>query len=132
MAEARPRPRMDEARVDAVLDRLISLGLAEQQGADVRPTRRWSAKLQAAAEKLNLIHASTGVQLEGNPLVVAAAQALANENLDIPDADFDEHVRVLVLLELARMPPEKRVQHGFGDVLFPGERAPRAGSSVEF
>lgn len=118
--------------MEAVLDRLISLGLVEQAGSDVRPTRRWSAKLQAAAEKLNLIHARTGVQVEGNPLVVAAAQALANENLDIPQAEFDEHVHVLVLLELARMTPEKRVQHGFGDVLFPGERAPRSGSAVDF
>jgi hypothetical protein len=123
---------VDEARVDAILDQLVAWGLVEQAEGDLRATRRWSAKLQAAAEKLNIIHAQTGVQVAGNPLVVATSQALANENLDIVPQSFDDFVRVLVMLELSRMTPAKRAQLGFADVLFPGETPASSAHSVDF
>jgi hypothetical protein len=108
---------VDEAAVERTLDRLVAWGLAEEtpQG-DVQGTRRWNAKLQVAAEKLNILAAQTGVNPEGNPLVLAVQQALANENLDgMTEALFPDAVRVLVVLELTRMAPEKRAQLGFGD-----------------
>lgn len=123
---------MDAARVERLLDQLSAWGLVEVTGNDVQPTRKWSAKLQAAAEKLNLIHAKTGVQVAGNPLVVAASQALANENLGAAAEDFDDLVRLLVMLELSRMTPAKRAQLGFPDVLFEGEKASSASHAVDY
>lgn len=115
-----------------ILDRLHGWNLVEEREGHLQGTRRWSAKLQAAAEKLNLIEARTGQRPAGNPLVVAVAQALANENLGIRSEEFDEHVRVLVLLELSRMTPAKRASMGFADVLFAGEEPARSGSAVDF
>jgi len=108
---------VDERDVERVLDKLEAWGLVEEKGGEVLPTRRWNAKLQAAAEKLNLLAANLGANPEGNPLILAVSQALANENPDgLTDATFDEAVRVLVVLELSRMGPEKRAQLGFGDM----------------
>ena len=108
---------MDEADVERVLDRLEAWGLVEEKDGQVVPTKRWNAKLQAAAEKLNILAAQTGVNPEGNPLVLAVSQALANENPDgLTEGTFDESVRVLVVLELTRMSPEKRAQLGFTSV----------------
>lgn len=123
---------MDEARVDALLDRLVAWGLVESDEGDVRTSRKWNAKLQATAEKINLIAAKTGAPPAGNPLVVAASQALANENLEMTEAEFDDFVRLLVLLELSRASPAKRASLGFGDVLFPGEKKAESGSAVDF
>lgn len=109
---------MDEATVERLLDQLTLWELVETAEGDVRPTRRWNAKLQAAAEKVNLVAAKTGVNPEGNPLVLAVTQALANENLGLKGDAFDDAVRVLVMLELSRMAPGKRSQLGFGDVEF--------------
>lgn len=103
-----------------MLERLILLGLAEERDGELVPTRRWNAKLQAAAEKVNLVAAKTGVNPAGNPLVLAVTQALAAENLGLDDATFDRAVRVLVVLELTRMTPDKRSQLGFGDVRLEG------------
>lgn len=121
---------MDEARVEATLDRLIAWGLAEEMEGELRPTRRWSAKLMAAAEKLNLL-AAKGQAPEGNPLTLAVQQAFAAENLAQDDASFREAVEVLLLLELSRMPPAKRAQAGFPSVRFPGD-VDDAGSGVDF
>lgn len=129
--EARGRG-VDAQRVDAILDRLHEWKLVEEREGHMQGTRRWNAKLQAAAEKLNLIEARTGQRPAGNPLVVAASQALANENLGVTPEEFDEYVRVLVLVELSRMTPAKRASLGFADVLFPGESPAKSGSTVEF
>lgn len=107
---------MDEREAEAMLDELIEWGYAEERGGEVVSTRRWNAKLQAAAEKVNLVAAKTGVNPAGNPLVLAVTQALAAENLGLDEARFDRAVRMLVLLELTRMTPEKRSQLGFGNV----------------
>lgn len=105
---------MDEAAVERTLDRLEAWGLVEEKDGEVLPTRRWNAKLQAAAEKLNQVAAKMGANPEGNPLILAVSQALANENPDgLSDDNFGDAVRVLVVLELSRMPPEKRAQLGF-------------------
>lgn len=112
---------MDESLVERTLDKLIAWGLAEESDGDVRPTRRWNAKLQASAEKINLLAAKSGVNPEGNPLVLAVEQALANENLEPDEAAFRDAVQVLVLLELSRMKPEKRSQLGFGALRFENE-----------
>lgn len=109
---------MDDARVETILSQLAAWGLVEDDDGDIGATRKWVAKLQAAAEKLNLIVARTGVAPEGNPLVLAVTQALANENLTTDQTLFDDCVRVLVVLELSRMTPEKRAQHGFAGVTF--------------
>jgi hypothetical protein len=121
---------VDEARVDATLDKLIAWGLAEEAEGELRPTRRWNAKLMAAAEKLNLL-AAKGQAPEGNPLTVAVRQAFAAENLAGDDAAFHEAVEVLLLLELSRMKPSKRAQAGFPGVGFPGD-VDDAGSGVDF
>ncbi len=123
---------VDEARVERILDALINWGFAHDEGGEVRGTPKWNAKLQATAEKINLIAQKTGVGVAGNPLVVATSQALANENLDIEPKDFDDYVRVLVMLELSRMTPAKRAQLGFADVLFPGESPASSSSSVDY
>lgn len=123
---------MDERDVDAILDRLVEWGLAESEEGDVRTSRRWNAKLQATAEKINLIAAKTGSAPAGNPLVVAVSQTLANENLGMSEEDFDDYVRVLVLLELSKASPAKRASLGFADVLFPGEKKAESGSAVDF
>ncbi len=123
---------MNESTLEHILDKLLILGLVEQKGNDIQTTLRWRTKLQATAEKINQINARDGQRLEGNPLVLAAAQTLANENLDIPNDEFDEHVQVLVLLELSRMSPAKRTSMGFPDVLFPGEKKAQSGQGVEF
>ncbi|HEX2021775.1 MAG TPA: hypothetical protein VHH36_03630 [Candidatus Thermoplasmatota archaeon] len=105
---------MDDARANEVLDRLIEWRLVEEVGGEVRPTRRWVAKLQAAAEKLNQLHARH-LMPQGNPLVLAVSHALANENLTSDEALHADAVRMLVTLELSRMPREKRETYGFGD-----------------
>lgn len=105
---------MDEARAAEVLDQLVRWGLVEERDGDVRPTRRWAAKLQASAEKLNVL-AGSDRPPAGNPLVLAVSQALAHEGLTGDEALHADAVRVLVTLELTRMAPDKRAQHGFGD-----------------
>lgn len=107
------RDRVDEARASEILDRLIAWGLAEEdpQG-EVGVTRRWSAKLQAAAEKLNILE-SRNERPVGNPLVLAVTHALANENLTSDEALFQDAVAALVTLELSRMTVEKRERYGF-------------------
>ena len=102
---------MDEAAADALVSKLVARGLVEERDNDVGPTRRWNARVQAAAEKLNLEVARTGVQPEGNPLVMAVALALRDEGY--AETDFDDAVRVLVTLELTRMNAEKRARYGF-------------------
>lgn len=111
---------MDEREAEAMLAELLAWGLAEERDGQVAPTRRWNAKLQAAAEKVNLLAARTGVNPAGNPLVLAVTQALAAENLGLDDARFDRAVRMLVVLELTRMTPAKRSQLGFGDIALEG------------
>ncbi|HWH08387.1 MAG TPA: hypothetical protein VNX21_04245 [Candidatus Thermoplasmatota archaeon] len=106
----------DERDVEATLDLLESWGLVEERDGHVHPTRRWNARLQAAAEKLNVLAAQTGVNPQGNPLVLAVRQALAAENLTDNEAVFQRAARVLLVLELTRMTPEKRAQMGFGNV----------------
>jgi hypothetical protein len=107
---------VNEQAAERALDRLIAWGLVEERADDIIPTRLWNAKLQAAAEKLNILAAQTGVNPAGNPLVLAVQQALANENLDgMTEALFPDAVRVLVTLELTRMDEAKRAQMGFGD-----------------
>lgn len=109
---------MDEATAQRVLESLIAYGLAEEKDSDVLPTRKWSAKLQAAAEQINLdMERSGGVAPLGNPLMLATAKAL--QDLGFPRDDFDDAVRMLVVLELARMKPEKRVKYGFDDIAIP-------------
>lgn len=125
-------PDMDETRVDQVVQSLQGYGLLEIDEKDLRGTPRWRAKLQASAEKLNLVAARTGQPPAGNPLVIAATQALASENLQLPQQDFDDHVLVLVLVELSHMTPAKRATAGFPDILFPGEQPANAGSSVDY
>lgn len=102
---------MDEATADALLSKLIARGLVEERAGEIGPTRRWNARVQAAAEKLNLEVERTGSYPEGNPLVLAVAQALKDEAY--ADADHDDAVRVLVTLELSRMTPAKRARYGF-------------------
>lgn len=121
---------MDEAAVEATLDRLIAWGLVEEVGGEVRPTRRWNAKLQAAAEKLNLL-AAKGQAPQGRPLALAVGQALAAENVAADERTFHDATEVLLMLELTRMPPSKRAQAGYPDVRFPGD-AEDAGSGVDF
>jgi hypothetical protein len=105
---------MDEPAAERTLDRLIAWGLVEiSSTGDVAPTRLWNAKLQAAAEKLNILAAQLGANPEGNPLVLAVSQALAAEQLTQDEAEFREAVQVLVTLELTRMTPAKRSQMGF-------------------
>lgn len=104
---------MDEAQAERALDALISWGLVEDAAGEIRGTRKWSAKLQASAEKLNILAAQTGVNPEGNPLVLAVSQALANENQTLDDALFRDCVAALVTLELSRMTSEKKAQLGF-------------------
>lgn len=101
---------MDETSADALLSKLQARGLVEERGAEVGPTRRWNARVQAAAERLNLDAEKHGVP-EGNPLVLAVTMALRDEGY--LDADFDDAVRVLVTLELSRMSPDKRARYGF-------------------
>ena len=116
--------------MEAALDRLVGWGLVEEAGGELRPTRRWSAKLMAAAEKLNLL-AAKGQAPEGKPLAVAVRQALAAENLVQDDATFQEAAEVLLMLELGRMKPSKRAQAGFPGVRFPGD-VDDGGSGVDF
>jgi 2-methylaconitate cis-trans-isomerase PrpF len=107
---------VNEAEAERVLDRLLAWGLVEDRAGEILPTRRWSARLQAAAEKLNVLAAQTGVNPEGNPLVLAVSQALAAENLTEDEREFRAAAQALVTLELSRMTPAKRAQMGFGDV----------------
>lgn len=102
---------MDEATADALVSKLTQRGLVEEREGEIGPTRRWSARVQAAAEKLNLEVEKTGTYPQGNPLVLAIAQALQDEKY--ADADFDDAVRVLVTLELTRMNADKRARYGF-------------------
>lgn len=125
---------VEEPRVEDALDRLIRWGLVEDVEGVLRTTRRWNARLLAAAEKLNLLAQRTGAPPEGNPLVLAVSQALAEENLEADEALFQDAVEVLVILELSRMKPAKRAQAGFPDVRFPGdpEGGDGGGSGVDF
>lgn len=109
---------MDEAGAERALDQLIAWGLVADKDGQIVGTPRWGAKLQAAAEKLNLL-AAKGAPPAGNALVLAVSQALANENLTADDALFRDCVGLLVTLELSRMAPEKRAQHGFADAGLP-------------
>lgn len=108
---------MDEQRAERVFDQLVAWGFVEMDAAthEVQPTRRWVAKLQAAAEKLNILEAK-GQRPQGNPLVLAVSHALANENVTQDEALFQEAVSMLVTLELSRMTADKRARYGFGDV----------------
>jgi hypothetical protein len=109
---------VDDHEVERTLDQLIAWGLVEDHDGDIQPTRRWVAKLQAAAERLNLVVQRTGVPPEGNPLVLAVTQALSAEDLTRDEDLFRRSVQLLVVLELSRMSPEKRGQHGFDGVAF--------------
>lgn len=109
---------MDEADAERALDALASWGLVAEKDGQVVGTPRWGAKLQAAAEKLNLL-AAKGTPPAGNALVLAVSQALANENRTTDDALFQDCVGLLVTLELSRMTPEKRAQYGFADARLP-------------
>lgn len=113
------RRLVDEGRIDSALDRLMAWGLVEDVQGDLRTTRRWNARLLAAAEKLNLVAQRTGQPPEGNPLLLAVSQALAAENVETDERRFQDDVEVLVMLELSRMTPAKRAQAGFPDVRFP-------------
>lgn len=109
---------MDEPAAERALDRLVAWGLVAEKDGEVVGTPRWGAKLQAAAEKLNILAARNAAPA-GNALVLAVSQALANENLTTDDALFRDCVGVLVTLELSRMTPEKRAQYGFADAKLP-------------
>ena len=117
---------VDETRAGELLDQLERWGYVEERAGHVQGTRKWNAKLQATAEKLNIL-ASQENAPEGNPLVVAVSQTLANENLDLAPALFDDAVRVLVTLELTRMGPTKRALAGFPDVKLEGDVPEDAG-----
>lgn len=104
---------MDVARAEALLAKLIAWGLVEDHDGDITPTRRWSARLQASAERLNQDVARTGTYPQGNPLVIAIAAAMHDEKPDLPDDERDDAVRMLVTLELSRMSAEKRARYGF-------------------
>ena len=108
---------VDEREAEATLDCLLAWGLLEERAGDIVPTRRWSAQLQAAAEKLNLLAARMGADPEGNPLILAVTQALAAMDLTEDDALFRVAVQMLVTLELSRMTPAKRAQMGFPESL---------------
>lgn len=107
---------VDEQAADALLARLMALGLVEEKGGGLGPTRRWNARIQAASERINQQIAATGVQPLGNPLMLSVAKALEDERTPLAPAEFDDAVRMLVVLELSRMKPEKREQLGFGNV----------------
>lgn len=109
---------MDEADAQRLLDTLASWGYVEERDGEVFPTRKWNARLQAAAERINLEVARTGAQPDGNPLMLATAKALMDAGHSLSPEAFDDAVRVLVLLELSLMTPEKRAKHGFGDLAF--------------
>lgn len=105
---------MDEARAEALLQTLIQRGLVEERaGGEVGPTRRWNAQLQAAAERINVEVARTGSYPSGNPLVLAVSAALAQALPDATGEERDDLVRILVTLELSRMPDDKRARYGF-------------------
>lgn len=104
---------MDEATADALLDQLIAWGLVEERAGDVGPTRRWNARVQATAERINLDVQRTGTYPQGNPLVLAIATALRDERPELSGAAFDDLVRVLVTLEVSRMTPELKARYGF-------------------
>ena len=130
MTPRRVAPAMDEARLDAMVDQLVAWGLVEEVEGDLRPTRRWGARLMAAAEKLNLL-AAKGQAPQGNPLALAVRQALAAENLTSDEKAFQDAAETLLLLELSRMKPSKRAQAGFPHVRFPGD-VDDGGSGVDF
>jgi len=110
---------VDEAIAEALLGSLIGWGLVEErEGGDIGPTRRWNAKLQAAAEKLNVEVEAAGAAPEGNPLVLAVARALGEERPELEGARLDDAVRMLVTLELSRMSADKRARYGFDSVSF--------------
>ena len=102
---------MDEAAADALVGKLIERGLIEEIAGEIGPTRRWSARVQAAAERINVDVERTGTYPQGNPLVLAVATALAVE--EWPLDERDDAVRVLVTLELSRMSADKRARYGF-------------------
>jgi hypothetical protein len=104
---------MDEAATDALLTQLIAWGLVEERDGDIGPTRRWNARVQAAAERINLEVAKTGTCPPGNPLVLAVATAMREERPDLVGADLDDAVRMLVTLEISRMTPELKARYGF-------------------
>lgn len=104
---------VDEATADALLDQLIGWGLVEVREGEIGPTRRWNARVQATAERINLDVAKTGTYPEGNPLVLAIAGALLAERPDLSGGAFDDAVRVLVTLEVSRMTHELRDRYGF-------------------
>lgn len=108
---------VDEREVAALLDKLIALGFIEERpDGELGPTRRWNARLQAAAEQLNQLVAKQGFEPAGNPLMHAIAQALLAHPDGILEEEFDDAVRLLAILEVARMKPDKRSQLGFGDL----------------
>lgn len=108
---------MDEPTAEAALDQLIAWGLVADKDGDITPTKRWNAQLQSAAEKLNQLAAQMGQNPEGNPLVLAVTQALAQMNLTQDPALFRVACEMLLTLELSRMTPAKRAQMGFPERL---------------
>lgn len=105
---------VDEAAAEALLAKLMQWGLIEERDdGELGPTRRWSAKLQAAAERINQDVERTGTYPEGNPLVLAVAAALDAERAGVPDHQRDDIIRMLVTLELSRMSADKRARYGF-------------------
>jgi hypothetical protein len=105
---------VDEAAAEALLAKLVVWGLIEDHDGDITPTRRWNARVQASAERLNQIVERTGAYPAGNPLVIAVARALRDEKPELPPGEeFDDAVRMLVTLELGRMSAAKRARYGF-------------------
>lgn len=104
---------MDDAAAEKLLATLIEWGLVEERDGEVSPTRRWSARLTASAQRINIELERTGTSPQGNPLVLAVAAALRDERPDARDDERDDLVRMLVTLELSRMSADKRARYGF-------------------
>lgn len=104
---------MDTTAAETLLAKLIAWGLVEDHDGDIQPSRRWNARVQASAERLNQDVARTGTYPQANPLVVAVAAALHEERPELSGDALDDAVRMLVTLELSRMTPEKRARYGF-------------------
>lgn len=106
---------MDEAAAERALDRLIGWGLVEE-GADgeIRGTRRWAAKLNAARERVGQSAGESGAP-GPTQLVLAVRQALAIDGHTEEDVELPDCIRVLVTLELCRVSPEERAGLGFAE-----------------
>jgi hypothetical protein len=103
-----------EPRINRLLDRAIALGLLEQDGSDVRATRRWKNALVAASfDIVREAEECPTCPRPKDPIGECVRRGLDALGIVLPIDDYEDTVALLTHFEIATMTSEKRLQNGY-------------------